>query len=77
MTNVQKFIQLQDKANQDIDMHGETTSEVADELEKVGDQLTPDEQDAVIAHYIEVRGINEQAEQHRANTFYEQGLRHY
>lgn len=77
MTNVQKFIELQDKANQDIDTHGETTSEVADELEKVGDLLTPEEQDEVIAHYQMVRTIDEQAERHRAMTLYEQGLRHY
>ena len=53
MTNVEKFIQLQDKANNDIDQFGQTTSETADTLELVGDNLTPIEIEEVIFIYAQ------------------------
>jgi len=57
MSNVKKFIELQDKANNDIDQFGQTTSETANELEAVGDALTYPEIDEVIAIYNQ-RKIN-------------------
>lgn len=55
MTNIQKFIELQDKANNDIDTLGQTTQETADELEAIGDALTYEEIEEVTAHYIKTR----------------------
>ena len=55
MRNVDKFIQLQDKANNDIDALGQTTSETANELERIGDLLTLSEIDEVLAHYEKTR----------------------
>jgi hypothetical protein len=51
MTKVDRFIHLQDKANTEIDQLGQATDETVDELEAVGDSLTPKEMDEVINIY--------------------------
>lgn len=51
LTNVEKFIQLQDKANNDIELLGRTTEKTGDELEIVGDSLTMAEIEEVDNYY--------------------------
>jgi hypothetical protein len=64
MNKADKFLQLQAQVNQEIDEHGQASTKLVDELEKLGDELNDDE-------------INEVCEKARAERLYEQGLRHY
>ena len=64
MNKAEKFLQLQAQVNQEIDEHGQASTKLVDELEKLGDELNDDE-------------INEVCEKARAERLYEQGLRHY
>ena len=47
MTNALKFIQLQDKANQEIDELGQVTNETCEQLEQLCDSLNSEEIDEV------------------------------
>jgi hypothetical protein len=42
-TNVERFIQLQTTINEQIGVYGEADHQLVDELELLGDQLTPSE----------------------------------
>ena len=52
--NVKLFIDLQVKANNDIDTVGHTTDETANELERIGDLLTGDEIREAIDEYNKI-----------------------
>ena len=54
---IQKFIDLQDKANRMIDTYGQCDDETFTELERVGDLLTTAEIDEVCRIYNERRGM--------------------
>ena len=49
MTNAERFIQLQDKANQEIDTLGQTTEETFNALDTLSNTLTHDEIDDALA----------------------------
>ena len=75
--NVKLFIDLQIKANNDIDTVGQTTSETADELERIGDLLTGDEIREAIDEYnkiakpidpLEQRAIDEYIDEQKYAT---------
>ena len=51
---VDVFIQLQSKANKQIEAYGQTTEEVIFELERVSDMLTPDQVDELISRMSEI-----------------------
>jgi hypothetical protein len=51
---VDAFIQLQSKANKQIEAYGQTTEEVVFELERVSDMLTPDQVDELISRMSEI-----------------------
>jgi hypothetical protein len=48
---IQKFIDLQDRANRMIDTYGQCDDETCVELERIGDSLTSDEVDEVCRIY--------------------------
>lgn len=52
MENVTRFIELQTKANNEIDELGQTTPETFNELEAVGESLNPTEIDELLATYL-------------------------
>lgn len=64
MNKAEQFLQLQAKVNQEIDTLGQATSASVNELETLGDDLTPQE-------------IEEVCERYRAEQLYQQGIRHY
>jgi len=51
---VDAFIQLQSKANKQIEAYGQTTEEVIFELERISDMLTPDQVDELISRANEI-----------------------
>ena len=51
---VDVFIQLQSKANKQIETYGQTTEEIVFELERVSDMLTPDQVDELISRMSEI-----------------------
>jgi uncharacterized protein YukE len=51
MTKVQRFIELQDKANNEINQLGQATDETVNELEAVGDNLNDAEIEEVCKIY--------------------------
>ena len=51
LENVNRFIQIQTLVNEQIDKYGKADIEVADELERLGDQLTSDEV-AILSNYM-------------------------
>ena len=51
---VDVFIQLQSRANKQIEAYGQTTEEVVFELERVSDMLTPDQVDELISRMSEI-----------------------
>ncbi len=51
VTRVQRFIELQAQVNEQIDTHGEADTQLADELNQLGDQLTGDEISQLYLHY--------------------------
>jgi len=51
---VDAFIQLQSKANKQIEAYGQTTEEVMFELERISDMLTPDQVDELISRMSEI-----------------------
>jgi len=63
MSRAKQFIELQAKVNKEIDTLGQATTTSVNELEWLGDSLTPEE-------------INEVCEQERAFSLYERGLSH-
>jgi ClpP class serine protease len=64
MSKAQVFLDLQAKVNQEIDELGQATNESANQLESLSNELTDEE-------------IDEVCEKARAQSMYEQGLRHY
>ena len=64
MSKAQVFLDLQAKVNQEIDELGQATNESANQLESLSNELTDQE-------------IDEVCEKARAQSMYEQGLRHY
>jgi len=50
-TNVKRFIELQTTINNQITTHGEADTQLADELNQLGDQLTGDEISQLYLHY--------------------------
>jgi translation initiation factor 2B subunit (eIF-2B alpha/beta/delta family) len=50
MSRAQQFIQLQQKANQEIDEQGQTSIETFTELETLADSLTLAEIEEVLTH---------------------------
>jgi hypothetical protein len=48
-SKVKKAIELQDKANAEIDLYGETTIKTFNKMMKVFDSLTPEEIELVLA----------------------------
>ena len=53
---VDTFIQLQSRANKQIEAYGQTTEEVVFELERVSGMLTPDQIDELISRMSEIEG---------------------
>lgn len=53
---VNTFIQLQSRANKQIEAYGQTTEEVVFELERVSDMLTPDQIEELISRMGEIEG---------------------
>ena len=51
MSKVKKFIELQDKANEQIATKGECSVKIANQLEKLSNELTTEEQDIILMHY--------------------------
>jgi hypothetical protein len=51
---VDTFIQLQSRANKQIEVYGQTTEEVVFELERVSDMLTPNQVDELISRISEI-----------------------
>ena len=64
MTNVEKFIHLQNKANEEIETLGQATTETVVELDKVGDSLTNDE----ITEVIHIYDVVNNEKKHLHNT---------
>ena len=52
---VKRFFELQDKANNDIDMFGQTTDKTANELEELGNSLNDKEIEEVCKIHNEER----------------------
>jgi hypothetical protein len=50
--NVKRFLELQEKVNNQIDEQGQAESKLVDELEKIGDDLSYEEQDMVCSEYL-------------------------
>ena len=51
---VNTFIQLQSKANRQIEVYGQTTDDVMIELMAIADMLTPDQTDELISRMDEI-----------------------
>lgn len=49
---VEKFIKLQEKINQQIDQNGEADLDLVNELEKISNSLSPQEEDEIINWFI-------------------------
>ena len=52
--NVRRFIKLQTQVNDQINQYGKADTQLADELEMVGDQLTGEEISVVCSYLEEV-----------------------
>jgi len=48
---VRKFIELQERANREIDTYGKTSMSTMEMLEEIGDSLTPEEIEETIKMY--------------------------
>ena len=48
---VKRFIELQERANREIDTYGETSTSTMEMLEEIGDSLTPEEIKETIKMY--------------------------
>jgi hypothetical protein len=48
---VKRFIELQERANREIDTYGETSMSTMEMLEEIGDSLTPEEIEETIKMY--------------------------
>lgn len=64
MSKAQVFLDLQAKVNQEIDELGQATDDSVNQLDSLSNELTDQE-------------IDEVCEKARAQSMYEQGLRHY
>lgn len=53
--NVRRFIHLQEKANRMIETYGMCSDDVANELEELGDKLSPEEIDETLRIWEEKR----------------------
>ena len=53
-TLVDKIIELQSRANKQIDTYGEIADVLGEELERLYDMLTPEQEDELISRYKEV-----------------------
>ena len=51
---VDAFIQLQSKANRQIEAYGQTTEEIAFELERISDMLTPEQTEELLSRVNEI-----------------------
>ncbi len=51
---VDAFIQLQSKANRQIEVYGQTTEEVVFELERISDMLTPEQTEELLSRVNEI-----------------------
>jgi hypothetical protein len=51
---VDAFIQLQSKANKQIEAYGQTTEEIAFELERISDMLTPEQTEELLSRVNEI-----------------------
>lgn len=51
---VDTFIQLQSRANKQIEVYGQTTNEIASELERVADMLNQEQMDELISRMGEI-----------------------
>jgi hypothetical protein len=51
---VDAFIQLQSKANKQIEAYGQTTEEIAFELERISDMLTPEQIEELLSRTNEI-----------------------
>jgi hypothetical protein len=51
---VDAFIQLQSKANKQIEAYGQTTEEVVFELERISDMLTPEQTEELLSRVNEI-----------------------
>ena len=54
---ISRAIELQDRANKEIDAYGQTTDSTINELMDITDSLTPEEQDEFIRQYMTELGI--------------------
>jgi len=53
--NVRRFIHLQEKANRMIETYGMCSDDVANELEELGDKLSPEEIDETLRIWEEMQ----------------------
>lgn len=54
---ISRAIELQDRANKEIDAYGQTSESTMNELMEIVDSLTPDEQDEFIRQCMTELGI--------------------
>lgn len=54
---ISRAIELQDRANKEIDAYGQTTDSTINELMDITDSLTPEEQDEFIRQCMTELGI--------------------
>jgi hypothetical protein len=54
---ISRAVELQDRANKEIDAYGQTTDSTINELMEIVDSLTPEEQDEFIRQCMTELGI--------------------
>jgi hypothetical protein len=54
INKVERVIELQRKANYQIEYFGEANHDIVDEMIELADSLTPEEEDAVLELYYQV-----------------------
>lgn len=54
INKVERVIELQRKANYQIEIYGEADHDIVDEMIELADSLTPEEEDAVLELYYQV-----------------------
>ena len=54
---ISRAVELQDRANKEIDAYGQTTDSTINELMEIADSLTPEEQDEFIRQCMTELGI--------------------